>query len=70
MDAKSNLNDPVPPIPPPLGAVSNIVQPANALYGLRKFYESGEMADDEENEVELMIQLNGMVYYPNTENNE
>jgi hypothetical protein len=69
MDAKSNLNDPVPPIPAPLGAVSNIVQPANALYGLREFYESGDMEDEEENEVELMIQLNGISYY-NTENNE
>ena len=67
MDAKTNLNDPVPP--PPLGTVSNIVQPSNALYGLSEFYESGEMADDEENEVELMIQLNGMVYH-NMENNE
>ena len=67
MDAKTNLNDPVPP--PPLGTVSNIVQPSNALYGLSEFYESRETADDEENEVELMIQLNGMVYH-NMENNE
>jgi hypothetical protein len=69
MNTKRNLNGPVPPIPPPLGGVFNIVQRNNALHGLREFYESGEMADDEENEVELMIQLNGMVYY-NTENNE
>jgi len=56
------------PISPPPGAISNIVPPSNALYGLREFYESGEMADDEENGVELMIQLNGMVYH-NMENN-
>lgn len=67
MDAKTNLNDPVPP--PPLGTVSNILPPSNALYGLSEFYESRETADDEENEVELMIQLNGMVYH-NVENNE
>jgi hypothetical protein len=68
MEAEKNA-DPIAPVPPLLGAVSNIVHPANALDGLRAFYESGEPQDAEENEVDLMIQLSGMPCH-NTENNE
>ena len=32
-----------------------------ALHALMKLYESGQILDEEESEVELMIQLSGMV---------
>ena len=38
------------------------VSPVDALHALMKLYESGEILDEEESEVELMIQLSGMVY--------
>ncbi len=33
---------------------------ADALLALMEFYESGEPADEDNNEVDLMIQLSGM----------
>lgn len=36
--------------------------PGSSLHVLAEFYESGQGLDDEENEVDLMIQLSGMVY--------
>ena len=33
-----------------------------ALHALMELYESGETLDEEESEVDLMIQLSGMVY--------
>ncbi len=35
---------------------------SNPLRVLAEFYESGQGLDEEENEVDLMIQLSGMVY--------
>lgn len=37
------------------------VNPVDALRALMEFYESGQVLD-EESEVDLMIQLSGMVY--------
>ena len=37
------------------------VNPVDALRALMEFYESGQIPD-EESEVDLMIQLSGMVY--------
>ena len=34
----------------------------DALCSLMKMYESGQVLDEEESEVDLMIQLSGMVY--------
>lgn len=36
--------------------------PVDALRSLMELYESGETLEEEESEVELMIQLSGMVY--------
>ncbi len=37
------------------------ISPIDALRALMEFYESGPAADEEESEVDLMIQLSGMV---------
>jgi hypothetical protein len=37
------------------------VSPIDALRALMEFYESGAAADEEESEIDLMIQLSGMV---------
>ncbi len=35
---------------------------AGALRALMELYESGQVLDEEESEIDLMIQLSGMVY--------
>ena len=42
----------------PTGDLNNV----DALCSLMKMYESGQVLDEEESEVDLMIQLSGMVY--------
>ncbi|MDN5752363.1 MAG: hypothetical protein L0H15_03650 [Nitrosospira sp.] len=34
----------------------------DTIRALMEFYESGQILDDEESEVDLMIQLSGMIY--------
>jgi hypothetical protein len=34
-----------------------------ALRGLMEFYEAGQSQDEKEAEVDLMVQLSGLVYY-------
>jgi len=38
------------------------VRPIGTLCALMEFYESGEVMDEGESEIDLMIQLSGMVY--------
>lgn len=68
MEANRNV-DSIAPIPPLVGEAPDIVRPANSLQELREFYESGDLGDDEEIEVELMIHLSGLLYN-NRENND
>jgi hypothetical protein len=41
-----------------------------ALCSLMKMYESGQVSDEDESEVDLMIQLSGMVYSTDSRSTE
>ena len=48
-------------LPPAESADIFDASPVDALHALMKLYESDEILDEEESEVDLMIQLSGMV---------
>lgn len=62
MGIKRNKDDPAEVILQPIEKDADIpdVNHVDAFRALMKFYESGEVGDEEENEVDLMIQLSGM----------
>ena len=61
MNFKSSKHDHVEVILQPAeDADTPDVNHVEALRALMKFYESGEIGGEEENEVDLMIQLSGM----------
>ncbi|MBA2657980.1 MAG: hypothetical protein H0U72_00070 [Nitrosospira sp.] len=62
MDVKRSGPEPIEVTPQPPEAADPVdSNHADALRALMKFYESGEVLDEEESEVALMIQLSGMV---------
>lgn len=65
MTTRSNESCPhkgdIPPLPDQLRVLPD-GSSSNPLRVLAEFYESDQGLDEEENEVDLMIQLSGMVY--------
>ena len=62
MGVKRSGPEPIEVTPQPTEAADPVdANHADALRALMEFYESGEVLDEEESEVALMIQLSGMV---------
>ena len=63
MGVKSSGPEPIE-VTPPQPEVADPVDahPADGLRTLMELYESGEVLNEEESEVALMIQLSGMTY--------
>ncbi len=63
MGVKKSGNDPVEVILQPTEeAGTPEVKHIDVLRAVMEYYESAEVGDEEENEVDLMIQLSGMTY--------